>query len=444
MYSFWYFTLENMDARSAYRKSAALGSGSHLKDLTGVFLTQLLLDVLYMLFLILGIFAAVLLGKIVPRQFFVSTLLFSIVKILIVILLVLFTVIGTPITCMLISVLFYGHKEASGEEKSTLEQVHEYRNFRRSEREQRTRENHRFAVGMIQSFLLLAAVSACTFYVYQVHKGELNRNVEYLKTMEVTAHRGASRQYPENTMAAFRGAVEAGADWIELDVHLSSDGQIFVMHDNNFKRTTGVDAFAWELAYDEIAELDAGSFFRKEFAGERIPLLSEAIDLAKEEGVRLNIEIKPSSHEEGLEESLVRLLEESDFIDRCVVTSQGYSSIAKVKKLNEDISTVYVTSFAYGNVNRLTSADNFSVKAGGITPALVRRIHNAGKQVYAWTVNSRDSINLMLDRQVDNIITDNVTLAKNCIAQEMASDTVNDLIRYLNRKIRLSSFRFSR
>ena len=444
MYSFWYFTLENMDAKRAYKKSAVLGKGHHLRDISGVFLTQLFLDVLYILCLVLGILAAVLIGKLVPARFFVSTLLFSIVKILIVVLLVIFTVLGTPVTCMLISALFYRHKEVLGEENSTVEEVHEYRNFRYSERERRAREKHRMAIGASQTLILLATVSTCIFYVYQAHKGELNPNVEFLKTVEVTAHRGASRQYPENTMAAFRGAIEAGADWIELDVHQSKDGQIFVMHDNNFRRTAGVNAYAWELTYNEIAKLDAGSFFSKEFAGERIPLLYEVIDLAKESGIRLNIEIKPSPQEAGLEENLVRLLEENDFTERCVVTSQSYSSITAVKELDEMIITAYVTGFAYGNVNRLIYADNFSVKTGSITPGLVRRIHNAGKQVYAWTANTRDSINLMIDRQVDNIITDNTALAKNCIARKMASDTVNNLIQYLNRKIRLSSFRFSR
>ena len=138
--------------------------------------------------------------------------------------------------------------------------------------------------------------------------------------MEVTAHRGASRFFPENTMAAFQGALEAGADWIELDVHESKDGQIFVMHDKSFKRTTGVNALAWTLTYDEIAELDAGSFFSKNFEGERIPLLSEAIEFAIENDIRLNIEIKPSSGEPDLEERLVDLILDYAVVDGKSIT----------------------------------------------------------------------------------------------------------------------------
>jgi len=442
MYTFWYYTLENADGKTAVRKSVNLGKGSRIRDLLSTLAAQLFLYVLYMLMLALGILSAVLIGRFFSRLFLLSQILFSIVKIVLVVLLVLFTVLGPPVTCLMISLLFYNHKTMKKEPETTIREVHDRKNFHHSAREDRFREKHQRAFGVLQSLLFLAAVSACTFYVYQVHRGEMNRSIEFLKTMEVTAHRGASKQFPENTMAAFQGAFDAGADWIELDVHLSRDGQIFTMHDNSFFRTTGVRAMAWDLTYDEIMKLDAGSFLGEEFAGERIPLLSEVIDFAKETGIRLNIEIKPSEQEEGLEEALVELLHEKEFTDRCVVTSQQYQSISKVKQLDETITTVYVTAFAYGNVNRLIYADHFSVKQSSITQSLVRRVHNAGKQIYAWTVNSRDSINLMIDRKVDNIITDNVALAQRCIAQEMASDTVNGLIQYLNRKIRLGSFRF--
>lgn len=442
LYTYWYYTLENISGRETAKKSISLGKGFYIYDLVHIALAQLFLYIIYMLLLLLGILAAVLIGRLFSGMFLLSTILFSIVKIILVVLLVVFTVLGSPVTCLMISLLFYDHKAEKGEYVFYVDEVHEGKGYHHSEREERLRANHRIGVGIAESLLLLITVGACTFYVYRVHRGEMNRNIEFIKTMEVTAHRGASKQFPENTMSAFQGAIDAGADWIELDVHLSRDGRIFTMHDSSFRRTTGVNRMAWDLTYPQIEKLDAGSFLSEEFAGERIPLLSEVIDLAKEAGIRLNIEIKPSVQEEGLEEKLVDLIHEKEFTDRCVVTSQQYNSIAKVKQLDETITTVYVTAFAYGNVNRLIYADHFSVKQSSITQSLVRRVHNAGKQIYAWTVNSRDSIHLMIDREVDNIITDNVALAQQCIAQEMASDTVNALIRFLNRKIRLGSFRF--
>ena len=168
---------------------------------------------------------------------------------------------GTPFCCIAVSRLFYRYKKEKDEPVCPATVMLQSRNCFYSEREKRWREKHGEMIVGIEAAVLAASVGICSFYVYQGHKGEFNRDIEIVKTMEVTAHRGASRFFPENTMAAFQGALEAGADWIELDVHESKDGQIFVMHDKSFKRTTGVNALAWTLTYDEIAELDAGSFF---------------------------------------------------------------------------------------------------------------------------------------------------------------------------------------
>ena len=92
-----------------------------------------------------------------------------------------------------------------------------------------------------------------------------------------------------------------GADWIELDVQQSKDGQIFVMHDANFMRTAGIDCNTWELTYNKISRLDAGSFFDIKFNGEKIPLLTETIAFAKDNHIKLNIELKPTGHEEKFE-----------------------------------------------------------------------------------------------------------------------------------------------
>ena len=189
---------------------------------------------------------------------------------------------------------------------------------------------------------------------------------------------------------------------------------------------------AWDLTYDEIAGLDAGSFFSRNFAGEKIPLLSDVIDFAKRAKIPLNIEIKPSGHEESLESDLVNLLREKNFTGQCVVTSQSYGSIAKVKDLDPDIKTIYVMGFAYGNISRLKKADGFSVRYTSVTRDLVSRVHNAGREIYAWTVNSRWAIDDMIDRQVDNIITDNVPLAKSRIEKKESGDLLNEYIRLLN------------
>ena len=249
--------------------------------------------------------------------------------------------------------------------------------------------------------------------------------------MEVTAHRGASRNYPENTMAAFKGAKELGAGWIELDIQQSRDGQVFVMHDTNFKRIAGISKNTWEMDYNDIEKIDAGSFFSKSFAGEKVPLLQEVIKFAKENKIKLNIEIKPTGHEQEFEQEVADIIEAEGFYNDCVITSQVYDVLEKVKAYNNKIKTVYVMSLAYGNINKLKAADHFSIEAASITERLVSDVHNAGKELYAWTVNTEESINNMINLGVDNIITDDVTLAKECIFLSKTNNLIAEYIKWL-------------
>ena len=442
MYTFHYFTLEGKDHAEAVEKSRQLSEGNGLKDCLLFILFQLGCFLLYMILLYLAVFFTILFSRIPAGFRIVNQIYLSVVKLVMMVFMVIFAEIGTPVSVICTSCLYYHRKRQKGESLVSIEETVRLKNVRVSERGRQFREKYGRKALLIEMLIFLLTIGACILLVFRVHRGEMRRNIEYISTMEVTAHRGASRFYPENTMAAFVGAVEAGADWVELDIHKSRDDQVFVMHDRNFKRTTGVNANAWELAYDEISSLDAGSFFSPVYEGERIPLLSDVIRYAKEAGVRLNIELKPSLEEEGLEKLLVDILHEEDFVSRCVVTSQQYDSLRKIKELDEGITTVYVMAFAYGNINRLNYADNFSVRYSSITDDLVSRVHNAGGQIYAWTVNGRDAIDLMTEKQVDNIITDNVVLARRCLNTRITSDALNDYIQFLNREIRRFSYRF--
>ena len=209
------------------------------------------------------------------------------------------------------------------------------------------------------------------------------------------------------------------------------------MHDANFKRTCGVNAYSWELTGCQIRQLDAGSFFGKTYSGEQIPFLSEVIDLAKKKHVKLNIEIKPSEQEATLEQDLVALIEEKGFEDSCVVTSQYYDSVKKVHDLNDSIKTVYVMGLAYGNISKLEAADAFSVRHSSINTRLVEKVHASGKEIYAWTVDTREDIDAMLECGVDNIITDDVPLAKARIQASITSDPIEAYTHLLERLLGL-------
>ena len=337
------------------------------------------------------------------------------------ILLLIFTVLSAPLSFCCISVLYYLHKQEKQEPILC----------RRSAPASRTHRPRLFRA--VEIAVVSVSFVCCSIYVYQVASGNANFNIEYLHTTEVTAHRGASSVYPENTLRAFSGAVELGADWIELDVQQTRDGQIIVMHDTNLARTTGLRQDIWQTDYAQIAGLDAGSWFSEKFAGEPVPLLSDALSFAKEHDIRLNIELKPMGHETDFEQAVVDLVRQADYLEQCVITSQSYAVLEAVKAYAPEVKTVYVMSVAFGNLLKLDAADAFSVKSINITSGMVSQLHNAGKEIYAWTVNTSNNLDKMIRLQVDNIITDDIALAKERIYANKTSNIIQEYLALLSQ-----------
>lgn len=420
IYSLHYFVLEDRKPKEAGKRSRRLGKKKHLKDFLSLAGVQIGISAAYSICIVIGILLIVVIDHILGRFTLFSSLISVVIWMFNTVLVVIFMALSIPVSCICISMLYYAHKQEKGEE------IH---SFVPKEGRKTGKENRRLHV--VISLITIAAVVLGTVFILGLYRGRYNLNVEYARTTEVTAHRGASVDYPENTMSAFIGAKEMGADWIELDVHQTKDGKIIVMHDENFKRTTGVNKNVWELTYEEVSQLDAGSYFGAEFQGERIPLLSEVIEFAKENNIRLNIELKPTGHEMDFEKSVIDIIVEYDFLEDCVITSQIYHVMENVKAYNEEIETVYVMGLAYGNITILDAADHFSIEAASVTASLVHRVHGEGKELYAWTANSRESIQRMMELNVDNIITDNISLAKDTIYAGKNSDLINEYVRML-------------
>lgn len=417
LYAFHYFTLEGCSFGEARKKSGELGRKKRFRDFITLLFVQFIYAIVSLLFTLLLITLAVLLGGLFSRITLLDWVAPTLVLMVFVFSVVLIAVMAVPISYACVSVLFYQHKEERGE-------VVIYRAapaYSKDARKVRWIHWCNLAIS-----IFIAALSL--IFGFLLCSGRIDPQLEFVRNMEITAHRGASVSYPENTMAAFAGAKAQGADWIELDVQQCKDGQIIVIHDSNFYRTTGVNANTWEMTYEEIAALDAGSFFGEEFAGEKIPLLFEVVQFAKENEIKLNIELKPTGHEADFEQAVVDIIRQEGMEESCVITSQIYEVLERVKTYDKSITTVYVMSLAYGEIDSLTAADHFSVEATSATPDLISRVHNAGKQIYAWTVNTGEGINRMIERNVDNIITDNIELAKQCV---YASRYSNLLVEYM-------------
>ena len=149
--------------------------------------------------------------------------------------------------------------------------------------------------------------------------------------VHVCAHRGHSIDRPENTMAAFRRAVELGCTSLEIDVVMSGDGEIVVLHDLTVDRTTDQCGFAEDMTVAQLRMLDAGSPFHRDFAGARIPLLSEVLEFAREERVGVHCEIKDPCNEDALIARLAEILEQTGAMDWLVAISFDHQQLAKAK-----------------------------------------------------------------------------------------------------------------
>ena len=281
------------------------------------------------------------------------------------------------------------------------------------------------------SLILLALAGAGLLNLYLTVRNDSYRLTEALTGIRITSHRGDSSAAPENTLFSLESAIESRADYAEIDVQQTKDGTLVLFHDRNLWRTTGLNKFVWELTYEEMKELDAGSWFGEKFAGARIPTLREALELSKGK-IPLNIELKIHGHEQGLEEKLVSLIEEYDFENQCTISSSNYGTLQKIKELKDELHTGYIISAAYGNFYSKADIDFISMKSSFITKSIVETTHRAGKAIHAWTVNTESEMERMKALGVDNIITDDPNLAKEVLYRDNTNDS---LIEFLDRML---------
>jgi len=228
----------------------------------------------------------------------------------------------------------------------------------------------------------------------------------------IIAHRGASNIAPENTLKAFKKAIELGADYIEFDVHQSKDGEIVIIHDANTFRTTGHLGLIKDMTLEEIKNLDCGD-------GEKIPTLGELIKLA-EGKISLNCEIKAK----GMTQKIIEILRETDFFEPTIISSFNHSELLKIKNVEPKIKLAalnpthtgwIINWFSRKNVIKTASKNNFYA----INPLylivnqkFIDNAHEKNLKVFPWTVDSISSIENLIKMGVDGIISNNISRVK--------------------------------
>lgn len=219
------------------------------------------------------------------------------------------------------------------------------------------------------------------------------------------AHRGASGLAPENTLAALKSAMTYDADFAEIDVNLTRDGEVVLMHDDSVTRTTNAFGKLRDLDYKEVSALDAGSWFSPMFISEKVPTLADAIELVRGR-MRLNIEIKNRSVQGGLTGKVVEVLEREDFNRDCIVTSFDRQAILELRKRNPDITSGLITHSGIPSELDNGIFDVLSCHYSIVDRDLIAHIHGIGKTIIVWTVNQIVYMKRFIKMGIDGIITD--------------------------------------
>ncbi|RJE90979.1 glycerophosphodiester phosphodiesterase [Paenibacillus sp. 1011MAR3C5] len=224
----------------------------------------------------------------------------------------------------------------------------------------------------------------------------------------VIAHRGASAEAPENSLAAFMLGVKQECDMIELDVHLTKDKQVVVIHDHTLDRTTnGVGEIA-NLHYEDMKGYDCGNWFSDQYAGEYVPLLEEVLTKVPA-NVQFNVEIKAAGTP-GMVSGLMDVLSKTDRIGSTVVSSFHYGCLAELKKQLPDIriGLLYHQEVAdFKTFEEEAGVEVFSLHPHYpfVTESYMEIANAAGKAVYPWTVDREADLRNLIDLGVAGLIT---------------------------------------
>jgi len=247
----------------------------------------------------------------------------------------------------------------------------------------------------------------------------------------LTAHRGVYTDAPENSLSAFKAAVDIGIPWAELDVQLSKDGVVMVMHDQDLKRMSGLNRRVRDMTMTEMREIELPWNTAPTHRGEHVPTLEEIIDAVKGHPLKIMIEIKIYRGDDvgRLVDAIVDLIQRKDFADQCMVISMSYESLQLTRKRSPKLRLAYLVAESVGNLMRL-NVDELSVRFPLATPLLIAEARAWDKPVLAWTVEDPRMMVRLWNRGVANVLTNN---AKAMMARREQVRAMSDVERLLLR-----------
>ena len=233
--------------------------------------------------------------------------------------------------------------------------------------------------------------------------------------MYIIAHRGSSSAAPENTIAAFDLAVQQGADYIELDVQLTMDHQVAVIHDDTVDRTTNGSGLVKSYTMDQLKKLDAGSWFNQQYTNERIPTLQEILERYSQR-IGILIEIKHPKRQIGIEKAVVDIINRFAYSRHIMVQSFDNAALQRVKAYAPSLRTAFIIKpSAFKLTKRKLAgyslfADCLNMKKTMINRWWIDCIHSFGMDVFIWTVKDQKTADRIKTYPIDGVVTDHPLL----------------------------------
>jgi glycerophosphoryl diester phosphodiesterase len=244
-----------------------------------------------------------------------------------------------------------------------------------------------------------------------------------LPDIAIYAHRGASAYAPENTLSAFRMAVDHGADAIELDAKLSADGHVIVFHDQTVNRTTGGEGKITQQTLGEIKAYDAGSWFSSQFTSERIPTLDEVFQHVGQK-LLVNVELTNyATPNDDLVEKVMESVRIHNMQERVLFSSFHPVTLLKARRLMPEIPAAILATPGWTGalsrswLGRLMSSEFVHPYLTDVDQAFIDRQHALGRKVNVWTVNDPEDMRRLVRWGVDGIITDDPRLARQVLEE---------------------------
>ena len=245
--------------------------------------------------------------------------------------------------------------------------------------------------------LLLAAIEVANLAAYRIFRGPSPQEVQ------IIAHRGGATLAPENTEEAFRNAARVGADWMECDVHRTTDGVLVIMHDDTVNRMTDGEGFIKDMTWEQISALHLVN-------GERVMTFEEFVALAKEEGMGILVELKSTAYYPGIEENALAIVKRAGYLEKTTFISFDWDVLEQLKELEPGVRVGPLYGRYQMDVSnpRPPEAEIIAPMAEmvAINPWIITRAHAAGRQVWVWFGMWDKPImyRLMLGLGVDGII----------------------------------------